>query len=119
MLDPSIVSKIKIEKDGPVDIIRVNPGNGNNLQKSVLHWLKLAKLLHYFISHLFIGGVGWESENSQAHLTSTTHGLFGLLKSLDAHFSNSDGAVMSVSAMDGSHGNSSTDSTHMEFPTEL
>ena len=110
MLDPSIVSKIKIEKDGPVDIIRVNPGNVEQLAEvstSLAEIGEVVALLH--LAPLRLAGVGWESETQQAHLTSTTHGLFGLLKSLDAHFSSiPDGTVMTVSAMDGRHGNSSS-----------
>ena len=110
MLDPSIVSKIKIEKDGPVDIIRVDPGNREQLEEVSTHLSKIgevAALLH--LSPLRLAGVGWETETQQAHLTSTTHGLFGLLKSLDEHFSSiSDGTLMSVSAMDGRHGNASS-----------
>ncbi|MEE3310585.1 MAG: SDR family oxidoreductase, partial [Candidatus Thermoplasmatota archaeon] len=107
MLDPSIVSKIKIEKDGPVDIIRVDPGNHDQLAEVSSHLARIgdvAALLH--LAPLRLAGVGWESETQQAHLTSTTHGLFGLLKSLDSHFSSiADGTIMSVSAMDGRHGN--------------
>ena len=110
MLDPSIVSKVKIEKDGPVDIIRVNPGNAEQLSavsSSLAEIGEVAALLH--LAPLRLAGVGWENETQEAHLTSTTHGLFGLLKSLDAHFDLiSDGTVMSVSAMDGRHGNSSS-----------
>ena len=110
MLDPSIVSKIKIEKDGPVDIIRVNPGNVKQLAEvsnTLAEIGEVAALLH--LAPLRLAGVGWEKETQQAHLTSTTHGLFGLLKSLDQHFNTiSDGVVMSVSAMDGRHGNSSS-----------
>ena len=110
MLDPSIVSKIKIEKDGPVDIVRVNPGNHKQLAEVSAHLAKIGNvvaLLH--LSPLRLAGVGWESQTQQAQLTSTTHGLFGLLKSLDSHFSSiKDGAVMSVSAMDGMHGNASS-----------
>ena len=110
MLDPSIVSKVKVEKDGPVDIIRVNPGNAEQLSavsSSLAEIGEVAALLH--LAPLRLAGVGWENETQEAHLTSTTHGLFGLLKSLDAHFDLiSDGTVMSVSAMDGRHGNSSS-----------
>ncbi|MEE2758425.1 MAG: SDR family NAD(P)-dependent oxidoreductase, partial [Candidatus Thermoplasmatota archaeon] len=110
MLDPSIVSKIKVEKDGPVEIIRVNPGNAEQLGEvstSLAEIGEVAALLH--LAPLRLAGVGWESETQQAHLTSTTHGLFGLLKSLDTHFTSiPDGTVMSVSAMDGRHGNSSS-----------
>ena len=109
MLDPSIVSKIKIEKDGPVDIIRVDPNNHNQLSEVSQHLAnvgEVAALLH--LAPLRLAGVGWESETQEAHLASSTHGLFGLLKSLDSHFSNiSDGTIMSVSAMDGRHGNAS------------
>ena len=110
MLDPSIVSKIKIEKDGPVDIVRVDPGNHDQLAEVSAHLAEIgevAALLH--LSPLRLAGVGWESETQQAQLTSTTHGLFGLLKSLDHHFNSiTDGTVMSVSAMDGRHGNASS-----------
>ena len=110
MLDPSIVSKVKVEKDGPVDIIRVNPGNAEQLSavsSSLAEIGEVVALLH--LAPLRLAGVGWENETQEAHLTSTTHGLFGILKSLDAHFDLiSDGAVMSVSAMDGRHGNSSS-----------
>ena len=107
MLDPSIVSKIKIEKDGPVDIIRVDPGNPDQLAEVSSHLSNIGEvvaLLH--LAPLRLAGVGWESETQEVQLTSTTHGLFGLLKSLDSHFAGlSDGTVMSVSAMDGRHGN--------------
>ena len=110
MLDPSIVSKIKIEKDGPVDIIRVDPGNHEQLAEVSDHLANIGDvvaLLH--LSPLRLAGVGWESQTQQVQLNSTTHGLFGLLKSLDSHFSTiTDGTVMSVSAMDGRHGNSSS-----------
>ena len=110
MLDPSIVSKVKVEKDGPVDIIRVNPGNPEQLSEvssSLAEIGEVAALLH--LAPLRLAGVGWENETQEAHLTSTTHGLFGLLKSLDTHFDSiSDGTIMSVSAMDGRHGNSSS-----------
>jgi len=109
MLDPSIVSKVKIEKDGPVDIIRVDPGNHEQLAEVSAHLAKVGEvvaLLH--LSPLRLAGVGWETETQQAQLTSTTHGLFGLLKSLDTQLSSiKDGTVMSVSAMDGRHGNAS------------
>ena len=88
----------------------VNPGNVEQLAEvstSLAEIGEVVALLH--LAPLRLAGVGWESETQQAHLTSTTHGLFGLLKSLDAHFSSiPDGAVMSVSAMDGGHGNSSS-----------
>ncbi|MEE3082499.1 MAG: SDR family oxidoreductase, partial [Candidatus Thermoplasmatota archaeon] len=107
MLDPSIVSKIKVEVDGPVDIIRVNPNNRAQLSEVSHHLANVGEvvaLLH--LAPLHLAGVGWESETQAAHLASTTHGLFGLLKSLDSHFSSlSDGTVMSVTAMDGRHGN--------------
>ncbi|CAI8404096.1 MAG: Phenolphthiocerol synthesis polyketide synthase type I Pks15/1 [Marine Group II euryarchaeote MED-G33] len=110
MLDPSIVSKVKIEKDGPVDIIRVDPGNHEQLAEVSAHLAKVGEvvaLLH--LSPLRLAGVGWETETQQAQLTSTTHGLFGLLKSLDTQLSSiKDGTVMSVSAMDGRHGNASS-----------
>ena len=110
MLDPSIVSKIKIEKDGPVDIIRVDPGNHEQLAEVSAHLAKVGEvvaLLH--LSPLRLAGVGWETQTQQAQLTSTTHGLFGLLKSLDSQLSSiTDGTVMSVSAMDGRHGNASS-----------
>ena len=110
MLDPSIVSKVKIEKDGPVDIVRVDPGNHEQLAEVSAHLAKIGDvvaLLH--LSPLRLAGVGWETQTQEAHLTSTTHGLFGLLKSLDSQFSSiEDGTVMSVSAMDGRHGNASS-----------
>ncbi|MFL2946818.1 MAG: SDR family oxidoreductase, partial [Candidatus Poseidoniales archaeon] len=110
MLDPSIVSKVKIEKDGPVDIVRVDPGNHEQLAEVSAHLAKVGDvvaLLH--LSPLRLAGVGWETQTQEAQLTSTTHGLFGLLKSLDPHFSSiEDGTVMSVSAMDGRHGNASS-----------
>ena len=110
MLDPSIVSKVKVEKAGPVDIISVNPGNAEQLSavsSSLAEIGEVVALLH--LAPLRLAGVGWENETQEAHLTSTTHGLFGILKSLDAHFDLiSDGTVMSVSAMDGRHGNSSS-----------
>ncbi len=93
-----------------MDIVRVDPGNQKQLAEVSAHLANIgdvAALLH--LSPLRLAGVGWESETQQAQLTSTTHGLFGLLKSLDSHFDSiSDGTVMSVSAMDGRHGNASS-----------
>ena len=110
MLDPSIVSKVKTEHDGQVDIIRVNPGNKNQLEQVAAQLLSrgnLAALIH--LAPLRLTGVGWESETQEAHLTTTTHGLFGLLKTLDSHLSGTDdAAVVSVSAMDGRHGSGGT-----------
>jgi len=107
MLDPSIVSKIKIEQDGPVDIIRVDPSNPDQLTQVSSHLAEVGEvvaLLH--LAPLRLAGVGWDTETQAAQLASTTHGLFGLLKSLDAHFAGlADGTVMSVSAIDGRHGN--------------
>ena len=107
MLDPSIVSKIKIEQDGPVDIIRVDPSNPEQLAQVSSHLAEVGEvvaLLH--LAPLRLAGVGWETETQAAQLATTTHGLFGLLKSLDAHFAGlADGTVMSVSAIDGRHGN--------------
>ena len=88
MLDPSIVSKIKIEKDGPVDIVRVDPGNHDQLAEVSAHLAEIGEvvaLLH--LSPLRLAGGGLDSETQQVQLTSTTHGLFGLLKSLDQHLS--------------------------------
>ena len=106
MLDPSIVSKVKVEKDGPVDIFRVNPGNAEQLASMGDRLAEIGDvraLIH--LAPLRLAGVGWDSETQQAHLESTTHGLFGLLKSLDAHFAGvDDAAVVSVTAMDGRHG---------------
>ena len=59
---------MKVEKDGPVDIIRVNPGNAEQLSavsSSLAEIGEVVALLH--LAPLRLAGVGWENETQEAH----------------------------------------------------
>ena len=106
MLDPSITSKIKIEKDGGIDIIRLDPGNQDHLSQfgEILTDLDIAGVIH--TAPCTLAGIAWAEVTSQQQTQMVCHGLFGVLQQIDAKLANrSDGIVCSISALDGRHGN--------------
>ncbi len=106
MLDPSITSNIKIEKDGEIDIIRLDPGNQDHLTQfgDIINDLDVAGVIHTAPSTL--AGIAWAEVTSQQQTQMVCHGLFGVLQQIDAKLANrSDGIVCSISALDGRHGN--------------
>ena len=106
MLDPSITSKIKIEKDGEIDIIRLDPGNQDHLSQfgEILADLDIAGVIH--TAPCTLAGIAWAEVTSQQQTQMVCHGLFGVLQQIDAKLANrSDGIVCSISALDGRHGN--------------
>jgi len=106
MLDPSITSKIKIEKDGGIDIIILDPGNQDHLSQfgEIIADLDIAGVIH--TAPCTLAGIAWAEVTSQQQTQMVCHGLFGVLQQIDAKLANrSDGIVCSISALDGRHGN--------------
>ncbi len=106
MLDPSIVSEIKIEKKNDVDIIRLDPGNRDQLASlsEFVADFDIAGVVH--TSPCTLAGMAWAEITSKQQTNMVCHGLFGVLKAVDSKLGNrDDGFVISVSALDGRHGN--------------
>ena len=106
MLDPSITSNIKIEKDGEIDIIRLDPGNQDHISQfgDIIGDLDIAGVIH--TAPCTLAGMAWAEVTSQQQTQMVCHGLFGVLQQIDAKLANrSDGIVCSISALDGRHGN--------------
>jgi len=106
MLDPSITSNIKIEKDGEIDIIRLDPGNRDHLSQfgDIISDLDIVGVIH--TAPCTLAGIAWAEVTSQQQTQMVCHGLFGVLQQIDAKLADrSDGIVCSISALDGRHGN--------------
>jgi NAD(P)-dependent dehydrogenase (short-subunit alcohol dehydrogenase family)/acyl carrier protein len=106
MLDPSIVSKIKVEHEAGVDIIRLNPGNEQQLGQLQEHLgdIDVSGVIH--LAPLTLTGMAWAEVTNQAQTTMVAHGFFGILQAVDAHLGvRASGIICSVSALDGRHGN--------------
>ena len=106
MLDPSIVSKIKVEHEAGVDIIRLNPGNEQQLGQLQEHLgdIDVSGVIH--LAPLTLTGMAWAEVTNQAQTTMVAHGFFGILQAVDAHLGvRGSGIICSVSALDGRHGN--------------
>ncbi|MBT4060275.1 MAG: SDR family NAD(P)-dependent oxidoreductase [Euryarchaeota archaeon] len=106
MLDPSIKSKVRIEKDGEVDIIRLDPGNPDHILQfgEVITDLDVAGVIH--TAPCTLAGMAWAEVTSRQQTQMVCHGLFGVLQQIDAKLAQrSDGIVCSISALDGRHGN--------------
>ena len=106
MLDPSITSKVRVEKDGEVDIIRLDPGNQEHLAQfgELLTNLDVSGVIH--TSPCTLAGMAWAEVTSRQQTNMVCHGLFGVLKQIDSKLaSRKDGIVASISALDGRHGN--------------
>ena len=106
MLDPSIKSKIRVEKDGEVDIIRLDPGNESHLSQfgAILAPLDVVGVIH--TAPCTLAGMAWAEVTSRQQTQMVCHGLFGVLRIIDGKLAErDDGIVCSVSALDGRHGN--------------
>ncbi|MDP7043393.1 MAG: SDR family NAD(P)-dependent oxidoreductase [Candidatus Thalassarchaeaceae archaeon] len=106
MLDPSITSKIRVEKEGEVDIIRLDPGNEAHLSQfgAILAPLDVVGVIH--TAPCTLAGMAWAEVTSKQQTQMVCHGLFGVLRIIDGKLAErNDGIVCSVSALDGRHGN--------------
>ena len=106
MLDPSITSKVRVEKEGEVDIIRLDPGNEAHLSQvgAILAPLDVVGVIH--TAPCTLAGMAWAEVTSKQQTQMVCHGLFGLLRIIDGKLAErNDGIVCSISALDGRHGN--------------
>jgi 3-oxoacyl-(acyl-carrier-protein) synthase/acyl carrier protein/NAD(P)-dependent dehydrogenase (short-subunit alcohol dehydrogenase family) len=105
-LDSSAKEFLVEDKKG-VPLIRANPTSENQLLEVAAHVTSIGNLggiIH--LAPLDLAGLEWTSKNSSIQSNISTSSLFNLLHELDSDFANVDeGIIVSVSAMDGRHGN--------------
>ena len=103
--DASVSSGPIRERDGEVDILRVDPSNADQLlevARIVQEIAPPAGVVH--LAPVRLAGVPWEDVTTTAHLDQSS-GLFSILKGLDEDLREAkSGLVASVSALDGRHG---------------
>jgi NAD(P)-dependent dehydrogenase (short-subunit alcohol dehydrogenase family) len=105
MLDPSVVTKVKVENKGGVDIIRMDPGNEDHLSqlRERLAEFDISGIIH--VAPCTLAGMAWAEVTSQQQTQMVCHGLFGVLRAVDSKLAARDGGIVcSVSALDGRHG---------------
>ena len=105
MLDPSVVTKVKVENKDGVDIIRMDPGNEDHLSQleERLAEFDISGIIH--VAPCTLAGMAWAEVTSQQQTQMVCHGLFGVLRAVDSKLAARDGGlVCSVSALDGRHG---------------
>ena len=104
--DASVSSGPIRERDGEVDILRVDPSNADQLlevARIVKEIAPPAGVVH--LAPVRLAGVPWEDVTTTAHLDQSISGLFSILKGLDEDLREANsGLVASVSALDGRHG---------------
>ena len=104
--DASVSSGPIRERDGEVDILRVDPSNADQLlevARIVQEIAPPAGVVH--LAPVRLAGVPWEDVTTTAHLDQSISGLFSILKGLDEDLREAkSGLVASVSALDGRHG---------------
>ena len=108
-LDTS-VKDFSIEEKNEVPLLRANPNSDSQMLEVANHVASIGNLgglIH--LAPLNLAGLEWSLKNSKIQTTISTNSLFNLLHELDSDFSNiNSGIVVSVSAMDGRHGNRSS-----------
>ena len=105
MLDPSVVTKVKVENKDGVDIIRMDPGNEDHLSQleERLAQFDISGIIH--VAPCTLAGMAWAEVTSQQQTQMVCHGLFGVLRAVDSMLAaRESGLVCSVSALDGRHG---------------
>ena len=105
-LDPSVTSGPIQERDGEVDVLRVDPSDFSQMEELgqiVRSIAPPAGIIH--LAPVRLAGVPWEDPTTCSHLDYSVTSLFGILKCLDEDLKSADsGLVASVSALDGRHG---------------
>ena len=105
-LDPSVTSGPIQERDGEVDVLRVDPSDFSQMEELgqiVRSIAPPAGIIH--LAPVRLAGVPWEDPTTGSHLDYSVTSLFGILKCLDEDLKSADsGLVASVSALDGRHG---------------
>ncbi len=103
----SSAKEYSIEDKNGTSLIRVNPNSDSQLLEVATHVNSIGSLgglIH--LAPLDLAGLDWSSKNSQKQTIISTNSLFNLLRELDSDFANVEsGIIVSVSAMDGRHGN--------------
>ena len=106
IFDPKHKGSVKMELEGEVDVIHLNPSDEGQLSQleGVLAPLSIAGVIH--TAPCTLAGMAWAEVTSRRQTQMVCHGLFGILKAIDGKLSQrKDGIVASVSALDGRHGN--------------
>lgn len=105
-LDTS-VKDFSIEEKNEMPLLRANPNSDSQMLEVATHVTSvgnLGGLIH--LAPLDLAGLEWSLKNSKIQTTISTNSLFSLLHELDTDFNNlNSGIIVSVSAMDGRHGN--------------
>ena len=108
-LDTS-VKEFSIEEKNEMPLLRANPNSDGQMLEVATHVTSIGNLgglIH--LAPLDLAGLEWSMKNSKIQTTISTNSLFSLLRELDSDFSNlNSGIIVSVSAMDGRHGNRSS-----------
>ncbi|MAT48924.1 MAG: hypothetical protein CMA27_03740 [Euryarchaeota archaeon] len=103
----SSAKNYSLEDNNGTTLIRANPKLDGHLLEVATHVNSIGNLgglIH--LAPLDLAGLDWSSKNSEKQTIISTISLFNLLQELDSDFANLDsGIVVSVSAMDGRHGN--------------
>ena len=103
----STAKEFSLDDSNGSTLIRANPNVDGHLLEVATHVNSIGNLgglIH--LAPLDLAGLDWSTKNSDKQTIISTISLFNLLQELDTDFANLDsGIVVSVSAMDGRHGN--------------
>ena len=103
----SSVKEFSIDDKNGVQLLRANPDSDSELIEVAAYITSLGDfggIIH--LAPLDLAGLDWSVKNSKIQTIISTTSLFNLLQELDSDFANLDSGIMvSVSAMDGRHGN--------------
>lgn len=105
-LDTSI-KEFSIEEKNGIQLLRANPNSDSELTEVAAYVTSLGSfggIIH--LAPLDLAGLDWSNRNSEIQTSISTNSLFNLLKELDSDFATLESGIMvSVTAMDGRHGN--------------
>ena len=102
-LEPG-AKKVSWQEESTSSVCRLDPGNEEQLASLSERFENVCGLIH--LAPLQLTSETWSNDLIPSQqLMFSAHSFFGLLKSLDSSLSNKDGFVVSVTALDGRHGN--------------
>ncbi len=105
-LDTS-VKEFSIDEKNGIQLLRANPNTDSELTEVAAYVTSLGSfggIIH--LAPLDLAGLDWSAGNNKIQTSISTTSLFNLLKELDSDFAVLEsGLIVSVSAMDGRHGN--------------
>jgi len=103
----SSAKEFSIEDKNDIPLVRANLNSESQLLEVAAYVTSLGNLggiVH--LAPLDLAGLDWSAKNSKIQTSISTISLFNLLHELDSDFANIEsGIIVSVSAMDGRHGN--------------